>query len=395
MKVTIDNFSRINTCEYIVLYLNIKNNKIVGNKNNNNCSKTMSNMDIDNTTMFNVSDFIDQYNFENKRHKSLTDYLNQNYELVCHAIMQEYSGINIKEFDENHEYNYPNIFQTVSINGNYVDQLFCKELFVSVLTWLDPILAYDIQRSLNQVSQNNVCKYMENDDEDTVVVSDDSQSTTLSMLENKVANNLSKKKNYEEPLTPYIKDIRGQCHEYSFVVSKIFGKAYDYIEAKFIQTKTITKNMIEDTNNIFIHGIKYTYTFKENVHKYLDKIFKTNKYQGNIEYGILDGFKYVIPLYKRDELKDDKLTDKIIDALIYAAKVSNIRVIRQVIDKVDTLTISTNINLTDCVYKKIDDYFIPDTSEEYSDDESSGSWGDDFSECCTESYTNSNDSYAE
>ena len=377
MKVTIDNFSRTNACEYIVLYLNIKNNKIVENKNNNNCSKTMSNMDIDNTTMFNVSDFIDQYNFENKRHKTLTEYLNQNYDLVCHAIMQKYSGINIKEFDETHEYNYPNIFQTVSINGNYVDQLFCKELFVSVLTWLDPILAYDIQRSLNQVSQNNVCKYMENDDEDTVIVSDDSQSTTLSMSENKVANILPKKKNYD--------------HEYSFVVSKIFGKAYDYIEAKFIQTKKITEDMIRDTNNIFIHGIKYTYTFKENVHKYLDKIFKTNKYQGNIEYGILDGFKYVIPLYKRDELKDEKLTDKIIDALIHAAKVSNIRVIRQIIDKVDTLTISTNINLTDCVYEKMDDYFIPDTPEEYSDDELSGSWGDDFSEGCTDS----NDSYSE
>lgn len=375
MKVTIDNFSRTNAREYIVLYLNIKNNKIVENKNNNNCSKTMSNMDIDNSTMFNVSDFIDQYNFENKRHKTLTEYLNQNYDLVCHAIMQKYSGINIKEFDETHEYNYPNIFQTVSINGNYVDQLFCKELFVSVLTWLDPILAYDIQRSLNQVSQNNVCKYMENDDEDTVIVSDDSQSTTLSMSENKVANILPKKNNYD--------------HEYSFAVSKIFGKVHNYIEAKFIQTKKITEDMIRDTNNIFIHGIKYTYTFKENVHKYLDKIFKTNKYQGNIEYGILDGFKYVIPLYKRDELKDEKLTDKIIDALIYAAKVSNIRVIRQVIDKVETLTISTNINLTDCVYKKMDDYFIPDTPEEYSDDESSGSWGDDFSVDYSKSYTDS------
>lgn len=375
MKVTIDNFSRTNACEYIVLYLNIKNNKIVENKNNNNCSKIMSNMDIDNTTMFNVSDFIDQYNFENKRHKTLTEYLNQNYDLVCHAIMQKYSGINIKEFDETHEYNYPNIFQTVSINGNYVDQLFCKELFVSVLTWLDPILAYDIQRSLNQVSQNNVCKYMENDDEDTVIVSDDSQSTTLSMTENKVANILPKKNNYE--------------HEYSFAVSKIFGKVHDYIEAKFIQTKKITEDMIRDTNNIFIHGIKYTYTFKENVHKYLDKIFKTNKYQGNIEYGILDGFKYVIPLYKRDELKDEKLTDKIIDALIHAAKVSNIRVIRQVIDKVETLTISTNINLTDCVYKKMDDYFIPDTPEEYFDDESSGSWGDDFSVDYSKSCTDS------
>lgn len=375
MKVTIDNFSRTNACEYIVLYLNIKNNKIVENKNNNNCSKTMSNMDIDNTTMFNVSDFIDQYNFENKRHKTLTEYLNQNYDLVCHAIMQTYSGINIKEFDETHEYNYPNIFQTVSINGNYVDQLFCKELFVSVLTWLDPILAYDIQRSLNQVSQNNVCKYMENDDEDTVIVSDDSQSTTLSMSENKVANILPKKNNYD--------------HEYSFAVSKIFGKVHDYIEAKFIQTKKITEDMIRDTNNIFIHGIKHTYTFKENVHKYLDKIFKTNKYQGNIEYGILDGFKYVIPLYKRDELKDEKLSDKIIDALIYAAKVSNIRVIRQIIDKVETLTISTNINLTDCVYKKMDDYFIPDTPEEYSDDESSGSWGDDFSVDYSKSCTDS------
>ena len=96
MKVTIDNFSRTNACEYIVLYLNIKNNKIVENKNNNNCSKTMSNMDIDNTTMFNVSDFIDQYNFENKRHKTLTEYLNQNYDLVCHASIQKYSGINIK-----------------------------------------------------------------------------------------------------------------------------------------------------------------------------------------------------------------------------------------------------------------------------------------------------------
>lgn len=375
MKVTIDNFSRTNACEYIVLYLNIKNNKIVENKNNNNCSKTMSNMDIDNTTMFNVSDFIDQYNFENKRHKTLTEYLNQNYDLVCHAIMQKYSGINIKKFDETHEYNYPNIFQTVSINGNYVDQLVCKELFVSVLTWLDPILAYDIQRSLNQVSQNNVCKYMENDDEDTVIVSDDSQSTTSSMSENKVANILPKKNNYD--------------HEYSFAVSKIFGKVHNYIEAKFIQTKKITEDMIRDTNNIFIHGIKYTYTFKENVHKYLDKIFKTNKYQGNIEYGILDGFKYVIPLYKRDELKDEKLTDKIIDALIYAAKVSNIRVIRQVIDKVETLTISTNINLTDCVYKKMDDYFIPDTPEEYSDDESSGSWGDDFSVDYSKSCTDS------
>lgn len=375
MKVTIDNFSRTNACEYIVLYLNIKNNKIVENKNNNNCSKTMSNMDIDNTTMFNVSDFIDQYNFENKRHKTLTEYLNQNYDLVCHAIMQKYSGINIKEFDETHEYNYPNIFQTVSINGNYVDQLFCKELFVSVLTWLDPILAYDIQQQLNQVRQNNVCKYMENDDEDTVIVSDDSQSTTLSMTENKVANILPKKNNYE--------------HEYSFAVSKIFGKVHDYIEAKFIQTKKITEDMIRDTNNIFIHGIKHTYTFKENVHKYLDKIFKTNKYQGNIEYGILDGFKYVIPLYKRDELKDEKLTDKIIDALIHAAKVSNIRVIRQVIDKVETLTISTNINLTDCVYKKMDDYFIPDTPEEYFDDESSGSWGDDFSVDCSKSCTDS------
>ena len=375
MKVTIDNFSRTNACEYIVLYLNIKNNKIVENKNNNNCSKTMSNMDINNTTMFNVSDFIDQYNFENKRHKTLTEYLNQNYDLVCHAIMQKYSGINIKEFDETHEYNYPNIFQTVSINGNYVDQLVCKELFVSVLTWLDPILAYDIQRSLNQVSQNNVCKYMENSDEDTVIVSDDSQSTTLSMSENKVANILPKKNNYE--------------HEYSFVVSKIFGKARNYIEAKFIQTKKITEDMMRDTNNIFIHGIKYTYTYKENVHKYLDKIFKTNKYQGNIEYGILDGFKYVIPLYKRDELKDEKLTDKIIDALIYAAKVSNIRVIRQVIDKVETLTISTNINLTDCIYEKIDDYFIPDIPEEYSDDESTGSWGDDFSVDCSKSCTNS------
>ena len=83
------------------------------------------------------------------------------------------------------------------------------------------------------------------------------------------------------------------------------------------------------------------------------------------------------------------MTDKIIDALIYAAKVSNIHVIRQVIDKVETLTISTNINLTDCVYEKMDDYFIPDTPEEYSDDESSGSWGDDFSVDYSKSCTDS------
>ena len=345
MKVTIDNFSCINACEYIVRYLNIKINKIIENKNNNNCYKIVSNMDINNTTMFNVSDFIDQYNFENNCQKTLTEYFNQNYDLVCHAIMQKYSGINIIKFDETHEYNYPNIFQTVSINGNYVDQLFCKELFVSVLTWLDPILAYDIQQHLNQVSQNNICEYMENDDEDTVVVSDDSQSSTSLMLENNVVIILPKKDNRD--------------HEYSFVVSKIFGKTYDYIEAKFIQTRKITKNMLKDTNNIFIHGIKHTYTFKENVHKYLDKIFKTNKYQGNIEYGMMNGFKYVIPLYKRDELKDEKLTVKIINALVYAAKLSNIRVFKHVVNTYDSLFISTNINPTDCAYDVMNYYLCP------------------------------------
>ena len=375
MKVSIDNFSCINVCEYIVRYLNIKINKIVKNKNNSNCYKIVSNMDINNTTMFNVSDFIDQYNFENNCQKTLTEYLNQNYDLVCHAIMQKYSGINIKKFDENHEYNYPNIIQTVSINGNYVDQLFCKELFVSVLTWLDPILAYDIQQQLNQVSQNNVCEYMENDDEDTVVVSDDSQSSSSSMLENNVCEYMenddedtvvvsddsqsSTSSMLENKVTIILPKKDNRDHEYSFVVSKIFGKTCNYIEAKFIQTMKITKNMLKDTNNIFIHGIKHTYTFKENVHKYLDKIFKTNKYQGNIEYGMMNGFKYVIPLYKRDELKSDELTDKIINALVYAAKLSNIRVFKHVVDTYDPLSISTNINPTDCAYDVMRYYFCP------------------------------------
>ena len=71
-------------------------------------------------------------------------------------------------------------------------------------------------------------------------------------------------------------------------------------------------------------------------------------------------------------------------------------VIKHVVDNYDALPISTNIDPTDYVFDMIDDYFTPDIQRKrYSDDESSDSWGDDFSEGCTESYTNSNDSYFE
>lgn len=348
MKVTIDNFSRINACEYIVLYLNIKNNKIVENKNINNCSKTMSNMDIDNTTMFNVSDFIDQYNFENKQHKTLTDYLNQNYDLVCHAIMQKYSGINIKDFDENSEYNYPNILQTVSINGNYVDQLFCKELFISLLSWLDPILAYDIHHFIIQVKYQTVTNSKK-------INNNDSQIT-----DEKIKPSIDIKTIKKSIVRPkfYSHSSNQIVSNWSYVVSKTTNNtSYIHIEGKFIETKKLNKNIIKNPNNIIIHGIDFSNPYGYIVHKKLRKIFTKHAYPGLIE----TPSSFSIPENLSVKLNDKSVTKKIVNVLLYAARISLIpekrQVKRRIIDSYDELTISTNTNITDYVSYMLKEMF--------------------------------------
>lgn len=357
---------RINMCGYSVLCLKFKNNKLVKDNDADN-SGNMLIADSNVVTMFNVSDIIDQYNFKNNQCKTLTDYLTQNYNLICHAIQQNNKGFVVVEFDENNEYNYSGIFQTVKINDKYYDQMFCEELFISLLTWLNPNLAYDIQHFIIQVRNQTVTNSKK--------ICNNNSRITVEKIKPSIDVKTIQKSTVQPKL--YLHSSNQMKSNLSYVISKIdIGTSYIYIKGECIETRKLTKNIIKNPNNIIIHGIDSSHSYKDIVHRELKKIFTSNAYPGLIETPSM----FFIPEKLSDKLNDKSVTKKIVNVLLRAARISQIPVNRRIISSYDELIISTNTNITDYVsymlkamFEWKDSYYDDIPFDEYDSDISSDS----------------------